>query len=164
MSRQTINPVKTNPLTGEETKICTFCGREMPVEKFYKTTNGKGYRSICIECSHELDRERSRRRKERKEANKQVVEAFLAQGVKQDEAPKPEAKEERVEAAPSRSLVPVLEKYDTKTLLAELKKRKDFSLKDAFEPTEFISALYAKGYRGEISILVEHKVQLRNLG
>ena len=50
MSRQTINPVRINPLTGEETKICTFCGREMPVEKFYKATNGKGYRSICIEC------------------------------------------------------------------------------------------------------------------
>lgn len=164
MSRHAINPVKTNPLTGEETKICTFCGREQPVYKFYKNSGGKGYRSICIECSHELEGERRKKRRGRLQANKQVVETFLAQGVRQDEAPKPEAKEERVEPTPTRSLVPVLEKYDTKTLLAELKKRKDFSLKDAFEPTEFISALYAVGYRGEISILVEHKVQLRNLG
>ena len=34
-----------------ETKICKKCGRELPIEEFYKAKNNKdGHMNVCKEC------------------------------------------------------------------------------------------------------------------
>ena len=145
MAERKVHPVKVNPETGEKTKVCSFCERELPISNFY-INNGR-YRSRCIECTKAIEGERLREKRKQKKENATVTVESESQN----------------NTAPDRALIPVLGKYETKALIAELKKRQDFSLAQAFAPRELITALYKVGYRGELSILVEQKVQLRDL-
>ena len=53
-----------------------------------------------------------------------------------------------------------LSDYTDAQLVAELNRRKDFNLNDHFTPRDLINALYDLGYRGELTIMIEHTVKL----
>ena len=53
-----------------ETKVCKYCGRELPVEDFYK--NGFGVTSCCKECH-------TQRMKDGKEKKKKMLAAVDAE-------------------------------------------------------------------------------------
>lgn len=46
-----------------QTKICTKCGRELPLEMFGKGNSKYGKRSWCKDCMNEASREYNRRKK-----------------------------------------------------------------------------------------------------
>lgn len=63
-----------------QTKVCTKCGRELPISEFQKSNNTKdGYRYECKDCRHEYMKQYNEKRK----AQKQDEEAALKEIDKQ---------------------------------------------------------------------------------
>ena len=49
--------IKINEETGEATKVCTHCHRELPIEKFNKSKRAKdGYQCYCRECQASVNK------------------------------------------------------------------------------------------------------------
>ena len=141
------NQFKFNVMTE---KTCKHCGRTLPETAFYKCNTAKdGLQTYCKECKAEMQRERYQR--VRYEKNIGWAAEELAKVVK----------DQNTEVPVGKKLVPVKKDVmSTVELVAELKRRDDFSLKDAFTPRMMINALYDLGYRGELTIMVEHTVRL----
>lgn len=54
-----------------ETKVCSKCGRELPIENFYTNKSLKGgHDNCCKECKNAYSREWARRRAEKKRTEK----------------------------------------------------------------------------------------------
>ena len=54
-----------------ETKVCTKCGRELPIEKFYTNKSLKGgHDNTCKECKNNYSKEWARKNREKKKAQK----------------------------------------------------------------------------------------------
>jgi hypothetical protein len=54
-----------------ETKVCTKCGRELPIENFYTNKSLKGgHDNCCKECKNTYSKEWARRRAEKKRLEK----------------------------------------------------------------------------------------------
>lgn len=50
-----------------ETKVCTKCGRELPIEKFYTNKSLKGgHDNTCKECKNAYSKEWARKNREKK--------------------------------------------------------------------------------------------------
>ena len=48
-----------------ETRVCTKCGRELPLERFGRHTKSRGnYKHICKDCCAEYQREYIKRKKQ----------------------------------------------------------------------------------------------------
>ena len=60
-----------------ETKVCKCCGRELPIEDFYK--NGFGVTSVCKECHTKRAKEG---KQERKRLKQQAVDAINARHLR----------------------------------------------------------------------------------
>lgn len=60
-----------------ETKICKCCGKELPIEDFYK--NGFGVTSVCKECHTKRAKEG---KEERKRLKQQAVDAINARNLR----------------------------------------------------------------------------------
>lgn len=119
----------------EQTKICSHCGRELPLTEFHKSAKAKdGLQPYCKECKRETGRQYADR--------KRIATTF--------EAPTPTVAPSPIKMAD----------IPTSLLAAELKRRPDFSLTEHFSPRQLINALYDIGYRGELKIMVEHTVKL----
>ena len=156
---QTLNNQKINKME-EQLKHCSKCGRDLPLSEFYLSRTRGTYQAWCKDCQKARCRtaENKQRRKESyaikalRMAN-QVESGKYAEEIKKTvemtkpiEKPKPIAK-------------PIKEPT-LNELVITVKKHKDFDLKDFFTPRELINAIYDLGYRGELSIMIEHKVKL----
>lgn len=54
-----------------ETKVCSKCGRELPIEKFYTNKSLKGgYDNCCKECKNAYQKEWQKKNREKKKAQK----------------------------------------------------------------------------------------------
>ena len=54
-----------------ETKVCTKCGRELPIEKFYINKSLKGgHDNTCRECKNAYSKEWAKKNREKKKARK----------------------------------------------------------------------------------------------
>lgn len=54
-----------------KTKVCSKCGRELPLSEFHKKTKSKdGLQSCCKECGNKAASEYARRKKENEKARK----------------------------------------------------------------------------------------------
>ena len=62
-------------------KVCTKCGRDLPLEKFGKGNGLYGVRSQCKECSSHEAREYLRRRKNRELVKNPALSEFTPQDL-----------------------------------------------------------------------------------
>lgn len=54
-----------------ETKVCTKCGRELPIENFYTNKSLKGgHDNTCKECKNAYSKEWAKKNREKKKAQK----------------------------------------------------------------------------------------------
>lgn len=144
----------------EHLRHCSKCGRDLPLSEFYVSRTRGTYQAWCKDCQKARSRstENKQRRKERLimkalQTSNQVESGKYAEEIKKTvEMTKPI---EKPEPAAKSIKEPTLNE-----LIATVKKHKDFDLKDFFTPRELINALYDLGYKGELSIMVEHKVKL----
>lgn len=59
-----------------DTKACTRCGRELPLDSYYGDKKAKdGHQGVCKDCSKELVRMSAAKRRERKKAEKEAQRA-----------------------------------------------------------------------------------------
>ena len=133
----------------EKTKLCTRCGRELPVSNFSRRTKAKdGLQPYCKDCQRETAAAYYKR--------KTIAKTFAA--VKDDDEPvvQPLAPVGK----PMAKVKVDIHSLSAHEIACELKKRPDFSLKDEFTARQLINALYDLGYRGELKIMVEHTVRL----
>lgn len=131
----------------EQTKICPRCGRALPLSAFNKNKAAKdGLQTYCRECKAETQRAY--------QARVRIKKAFAE--------PLPKAFEELLPppAIPDATPVNCLRDASTAELAAELKRRQDFSLSESFSARSLLNALYDLGYRGELTIMVQHTVKL----
>ena len=82
-----------------ETKVCKKCGRELPIEKFFKDPkNAYGLKGNCKDCISEYQRERKLKMK-----SKQEVE--IKDAPKVSDSTLKELSENHIEKIPSRLLI-----------------------------------------------------------
>lgn len=55
-----------------KTKVCTKCGRELPIEKFSKGSNKGGLQSRCKDCVSEYMKEYAEKKKRKRKENERV--------------------------------------------------------------------------------------------
>ena len=54
-----------------KTKVCSKCGRELPLSEFYKrSVSNDGLQSYCKECAIKMSSEYAKKSRERKKAHK----------------------------------------------------------------------------------------------
>ena len=137
------------------TRRCSKCGRDLPVTEFYKYTKRPGYTAWCRDCykKRNADKDVKQRHKEADaiRALKMANEIEFGSKVQKTEQPVKEV---------TQIQKPSYEELSIHELIKLVKKHKDFNLKEFFTPRELINALYDLGYRGELSIMVEHKIKL----
>ena len=123
--------VHINENTGEETKYCPCCKRELPVTSFAKNSDPKsdGYRSYCKECQQKKNKVYNARRTEKLRAARQ--------------------------SDPS-----VLKRFSNSELLKELSTRDGINLLEAFPPRILLRTLYDYGFRGDLTITTTKTVKL----
>lgn len=134
----------------EKTKLCTRCGRELPVSNFSRRTKSKdGLQPYCKDCQREEAAAYYKR--------KSITKTFTAAKADEDE----QAAQPLIPADKPMARVRVdIHSLSAHEIACELKKRPDFSLKEEFTARQLINALYDLGYRGELKIMVEHTVRL----
>lgn len=92
-----------NKLNIAPMKVCKSCGRELPIDKFYRKS--KGYRKICMDCCEENLTQKSMKL--------DMIDELLSY-VSYDKL---------LEFARTRNADVSLARYEPRELLAELKKR-----------------------------------------
>lgn len=127
----------------KQTKTCPKCGRELPISEFYYQASRGTYTSWCKDCYR--DREKSQEYRQKKH------EQYVKKVIREVSNITPETNTMTRNTTEEQSL---------NELITQVKKHRDFNLKDFFTPRELINALYDFGYRGELSIMVEQKVRL----
>lgn len=123
--------VHVNENTGEATKYCPCCKRELPVSEFNKSSNPRsdGYRTYCKKCQADKNKIYNARRTEKKRAAKQCDPA-------------------------------VLKRFSNSVLLKELASRDEVNLLEAFPPRVLLRSLYDYGFRGDLTITTTKTVKL----
>lgn len=123
--------VHINENTGEATKYCPCCKRELPTSEFIPSKNPRsdGFRTYCKECEAKKNRIYQARRLEEKRTAKQCDPA-------------------------------VLKKFSNSALLKELASRDDVNLLEAFSPRVLLRSLYDYGFRGDLTITTTKTVKL----
>lgn len=136
----------------QKTQLCSKCGRELPLSEFYYQSSRGTYTSWCKECYKERNKSPEFRQRQKEYA---AIKALRMAN---------EVEFNQKEQVKNQTAIQV-EKKETKELslsemIKTIKSSKDFDLKEFFTPRELINALYDLGYRGELSIMVEHKLKL----
>ena len=68
-----------------DTKTCTRCGRELPLDSYYGDKKAKdGHQGVCKDCSKELVRISAAKRRARKKAEKEAQSAAAVPSTIQD--------------------------------------------------------------------------------
>lgn len=149
--------------TKSETKHCGKCGRDLPLSEFYVSKVTGKYQAWCKDCQKARCRKKSfnpeiKAREVDDKINKVIngiysnrIAKLVEEGRKQEE----EKKKEEKKPQPVKPIQPSIGQ-----MISMLRQDKEFDLKDWFTPRELINALYDLGYRGELSIMIEHKVKL----
>lgn len=76
MENENLNVIPVEELAGEK-KTCHKCGRTLPITSFFKS--GRGYRTICIDCSRE---EHGTTDKFREFSSRELIEELKSRGYK----------------------------------------------------------------------------------
>lgn len=123
--------VHINENTGEATKYCPCCKRELPTSEFNpsKDPRSDGYRTYCKDCQSKKNREYNARRTEKKMAARQ--------------------------SDPS-----ILKRFSNSELMKELSTRDEVNLLEAFPPRVLLRSLYDYGFRGDLTITTTKTVKL----
>ena len=120
-----------------ETKVCSKCHKELPVDAFYKGNSKNGLDSYCKECRLQYNAEKREARKRTGAAKTQETKV---------EAPKP------------------AETHSGEHHLHKIYYNKDLA---KYPPRELMMELKARGYVGELiyteTIIKEHRINLARL-
>ncbi len=123
--------IHINENTGEATKYCPCCKRELPTSEFNKNKDPRsdGYRTYCKECQSKKNKVYNARRTEKARAAKQ-------------------------------SDTSLLKNFSNSELMKELSKRDDVNLLEVFPPRILLRSLYDYGFRGDLTITTTKTVKL----
>lgn len=115
-----------SPATTVETKVCKFCGRELPIEQFSPSSRHKdGHLPVCKECRSLQSREYYEKNREKVLAQQREYRSMTKGNKAADEArpdtPNP-ADEIRVDGRALQKVRKTLDDYEPRELFEQLKR------------------------------------------